>query len=237
MICTKCGGSGCANNSRPRTCDICKGRGETQQVARSILGQVMTSRPCASCQGFGSVISDPCTECAGDGRVRSRKTIPVKIPAGVETGNRIQLSGQGEVGPGGGTPGDLYIEIVELAHEFLIREENNLHISIAVPMTSAALGTEVFIETFDGPQKVEIKEGTQSGSVFILKGLGVTKLRGAGRGDLVVHIEVNIPGKVSKEQSDLLKKFAQLRNESADKVEIHTNKDQGFFSKVRNAFR
>jgi molecular chaperone DnaJ len=237
VICTKCGGSGCANNSRPRTCDICKGRGETQQVARSILGQVMTSRPCASCQGFGSVISDPCTECAGDGRVRSRKTIPVKIPAGVETGNRIQLSGQGEVGPGGGTPGDLYIEIVELAHEFLIREENNLHISIAVPMTSAALGTEVIIETFDGPQKVEIKEGTQSGSVVVLKGLGVTKLRGAGRGDLVIHIEVNIPGKVSKEQSDLLKKFAQLRNESADKVEIHTNKDQGFFSKVRNAFR
>jgi molecular chaperone DnaJ len=104
-------------------------------------------------------------------------------------------------------------------------------------MTSAALGTEVIIETFDGPQKVEIKEGTQSGSVFVLKGLGVTKLRGAGRGDLVVHIEVNIPGKVSKEQGELLKKFAQLRNEGADKVEIHTNKDQGFFSKVRNAFR
>ena len=237
VICTKCGGSGCANNSRPRTCDICKGRGETQQVARSILGQVMTSRACASCQGFGSVISDPCTECAGDGRVRSRKTIPVKIPAGVETGNRIQLSGQGEVGPGGGTPGDLYIEIVELPHEFLIREDSNLHISIAVPMTSAVLGSEVIIETFDGPQKVEIKEGTQSGSVVVLKGLGVTKLRGSGSGDLLVHIEVNIPGKVSKEQSELLKKFAQLRNEGADKVQIHTNKDQGFFSKVRNAFR
>ena len=107
ITCNKCNGTGCANNSKPRTCDICKGRGETQQVARSILGQVMTSRPCASCQGFGSVISDPCGECAGDGRVRTRKSIPIKIPAGVETGNRIQLSGQGEVGPGGVAAGDL----------------------------------------------------------------------------------------------------------------------------------
>ena len=96
VICNKCNGTGCASNSKPRTCDICKGRGETQQVARSILGQVMTSRPCANCQGFGSVITDPCGECAGDGRVRARKSIPIKIPAGVETGNRIQLSGQGD---------------------------------------------------------------------------------------------------------------------------------------------
>ena len=237
IVCTKCGGSGCANNSRPRTCDICKGRGETQQVARSILGQVMTSRPCASCQGFGSVISDPCTECAGDGRVRARKSIPIKIPAGVETGNRIQLSGQGEVGPGGGTSGDLYVEIVEIPHEYLLRDENNLHISIAIPMSSAAIGTTVSIDTFDGPQKVEIKEGTQSGSTFTLKGLGVTRLRGGGRGDLIVHIEVVIPGKLTREQTELMKKFAQLRNEDGSKVTVHTNSDQGFFGKLRNAFR
>ena len=100
--CEKCSGSGCATGSKPSVCGICKGRGETQQVTRSIIGQVMTSRPCAACQGYGSVISEPCLECAGDGRVRSRKVIPVKIPAGVETGNRIQMSGAGEVGPGGG---------------------------------------------------------------------------------------------------------------------------------------
>ena len=237
VVCTKCGGSGCANNSRPRTCDICKGRGETQQVARSVLGQVMTSRPCASCQGFGSVTSDPCTECAGDGRVRSRKTIPIKIPAGVETGNRIQLSGQGEVGPGGGSAGDLYVEIVELPHEYLVREENNLHISIAVPMTSAALGSVVTIQTLDGDQRVEIKEGTQSGATVILKGLGVTKLRGSGRGDLIVHIEVVIPSKLNKEQAELMRKFANSRNEDGSKVQIHRKNDEGFFSKVRNAFR
>jgi len=237
IACNKCGGSGCANNSKPRTCDICKGRGETQQVARSILGQVMTSRPCANCQGLGSVITDPCGECAGDGRVRARKSIPIKIPAGVETGNRIQLSGQGEVGPGGGPAGDLYVEIVEIQHEFLIREENNLHISIAIPMAAAALGTMVNIQTLDGVQSVEIKEGTQSGTTVLLRGLGVTKLRGSGRGDLIVHIEVTTPTKLNREQSELLKNFALLRNDVPGMVQIHTNNDQGFFGKVRNAFR
>jgi molecular chaperone DnaJ len=237
ITCNKCNGTGCANNSKPRTCDICKGRGETQQVARSILGQVMTSRPCASCQGFGSVISDPCGECAGDGRVRARKSIPIKIPAGVETGNRIQLSGQGEVGPGGGAAGDLYVEIIELPHDFIIREESNLHISISIPVTSAAVGTKVVIDTLDGKQEVEIKEGTQSGSTVILKGLGVTRLRGSGRGDLIVHIQVLTPTKLNREQSDLFRKIASIRNEGLDKVKINTNEEQGFFDKVKRAFR
>ena len=237
ITCNKCNGTGCANNSKPRTCDICKGRGETQQVARSILGQVMTSRPCASCQGFGSVISDPCGECAGDGRVRARKSIPIKIPAGVETGNRIQLSGQGEVGPGGGAAGDLYVEIIELPHDFIIREESNLHISISIPVTSAAVGTKVVIDTLDGKQEVEIKEGTQSGSTVVLRGLGVTRLRGSGRGDLIVHIQVLTPTKLNKEQSDLFKKIASIRNEGLDKVTINTNEEQGFFDKVKRAFR
>jgi molecular chaperone DnaJ len=237
ITCNKCNGTGCANNSKPRTCDICKGRGETQQVARSILGQVMTSRPCASCQGFGSVISDPCGECAGDGRVRARKSIPIKIPAGVETGNRIQLSGQGEVGPGGGAAGDLYVEIIEVPHDFIIREESNLHISISIPVTSAAVGTKVVIDTLDGKQEVEIKEGTQSGSTVILKGLGVTRLRGSGRGDLIVHIQVLTPTKLNREQSDLFRKIASIRNEGLDKVKINTNEEQGFFDKVKRAFR
>ena len=237
ITCNKCNGTGCANNSKPRTCDICKGRGETQQVARSILGQVMTSRPCASCQGFGSVISDPCGECAGDGRVRARKSIPIKIPAGVETGNRIQLSGQGEVGPGGGAAGDLYVEIIELPHDFIIIEESNLHISISIPVTSAAVGTKVVIDTLDGKQEVEIKEGTQSGSTVVLRGLGVTRLRGSGRGDLIVHIQVLTPTKLNKEQSDLFKKIASIRNEGLDKVKINTNEEQGFFDKVKRVFR
>lgn len=237
VICSRCNGSGCANNSKPRTCDVCRGRGETQQVARSILGQVMTSRPCNSCQGFGSIISDPCGECAGDGRVRAKKSIPIKIPAGVETGNRIQLNGQGEVGPGGGSPGDLYVEIVEIPHEYIVREENNLHISISIPMTSAALGTKVFIDTLDGKQEIEIKEGTQSGSVVLLRGLGVTKLRGSGRGDLIVHIQVITPMKLNKEQSELLKKISDIRNEGLDKVKINSKEDQGFFDRFKRVFK
>ena len=237
--CEKCSGSGCATGSKPSTCGICKGRGETQQVMRSIIGQVMTSRPCAACQGYGSVISDPCLECSGDGRVRSRKVIPVKIPAGVETGNRIQMSGAGEVGPGGGPAGDLYVEIVEAPHDFLVREGNNLHISIVIPMTSAALGTKVMVETLDGPQEVTIKSGFVSGNTVLLKDLGMNKLRGNGRGDLIVHVEVTTPGKLNKEQEELLKSLAKSRGEKGEDVEIHRRSvahSAGFFGRFRDAF-
>jgi molecular chaperone DnaJ len=118
IICTTCTGSGCAKGTSPSICQVCKGRGETQQIQKSFLGQVMTSRACGTCSGFGSVIQEPCRECAGEGRVRARQNIPVKIPAGVETGNRMQLAGRGEVGAGGGPAGDLYVEIVEEEHEF-----------------------------------------------------------------------------------------------------------------------
>jgi molecular chaperone DnaJ len=239
VLCEKCTGSGSANGSKPKVCDICKGRGEVQHVTRSIIGQVMTSRPCGSCQGYGSVITNPCPECAGDGRVRSKKTLPIDIPAGVETGNRIQMSGAGEVGPGGGPAGDLYIEIIERPHEFLIRDGNTLHMSIEVPMTSAALGTEVTVETLDGPQSVQIKSGTISGQTVVLKDLGITKLRGHGRGDLVVHIDVTTPAKLNKEQEELLRKLAAARGEELDQVIVHKNNDKhskGFFGRVRDAF-
>lgn len=233
--CTKCDGSGCANSSKPKMCEICKGRGETQQVTRSFLGQVMTSRPCANCQGFGSVIADPCRECAGDGRVRSRQTISVKIPAGVETGNRIQLSGRGEVGPGGGPAGDLYVEIVQSPHEFLVRDGNTLHLALGITMAAAALGTTITVDTLDGPVPVIVKAGVQSGATIPIKQKGVTHLRGGGRGDLIVHIEVHTPTKLNREQETLLKKFAQLRNEK-DGESVVERHDGGFFNKFRDAF-
>ncbi len=239
VACEKCSGSGCAPGTKPNVCAICKGRGETQQVTRSIIGQVMTSRPCAACQGYGSVISDACNECAGDGRVRSRKSIPIKIPAGVETGNRIQMSGAGEVGPGGGPAGDIYVEIVELPHDFLVRDGNDLHISIVIPMTSAALGTKVSVETLDGSREVAIKSGFISGETIILKDLGMNKLRGHGRGNLIVHVEVTTPNKLNKEQEELLKSLAKSRGESQDDVEIHHRggaHSSGFFGRFRDAF-
>ncbi len=238
--CGKCQGNGCADGAKPTTCDICKGRGEVQQVQRSFIGQVMTSRPCASCQGFGSVIKQPCSECAGDGRVRARKTIQVKVPAGVETGNRIQLTGQGEVGSGGGPAGDLYVEIVESGHPYLLRDGINLHISVSIPMTSAALGGAVTIETLDGEREISFKAGAQSGQQVILKDLGMSRLRGGGRGDLIAHLEVTTPTKLGKEEEALLKKLAELRKESSATVSVHRTDEKsesGIFGRFRDAFQ
>lgn len=238
--CEKCHGTGCADNSKPQTCGICKGRGEIQQVTRSFIGNVMTSRPCNNCSGYGSVIPTPCSECAGDGRVRSRRTLNVKIPAGVENGNRINMAGQGEVGPGGGPAGDLYVEIVEKPHEFLVRDGKDLHLSISISMAAAALGTNVAVETLDGAQHLEIKPGCQSADVLTLRGLGVTKLRGGGRGDLLVHVEVVTPQKLHKEEQELLKKFAALRGEKSGSFQVKSqfgeHEDHGLFGRVRDAF-
>ena len=231
--CTVCDGTGCVAGTSPETCEICRGRGETQQATRSILGQVMTSRPCANCQGFGTVIKNPCRECHGDGRIRSRENINVKIPAGVETGNRIQLAGRGEVGPGGGPSGDLYVEIIEREHEFLLRDGETLHLSLSIPFTAAALGTKTTVKTLDGESDVEIKAGTQNGSTLQIKGKGMTRLRGHGRGDLLVHIEVQTPTKLSKEEEELLKKFAQMRGETV-KVNVQ---DGSLLNKLKGAFR
>ena len=235
VACEKCQATGCADNTHPEICLICKGRGETQQVTRSILGQVMTSRPCNTCNGFGSVISNPCRECAGDGRVRARQSINIKIPAGVETGNRIQMSGRGEVGPGGGPAGDLYVEIVEIEHDYLIREGDTLHMSLSISMSAAAIGTTVTVESLDGPVEVNVKAGTQSGTPIAIKGKGMTRLRQGSRGDLIVHIEVQTPTKLSREEEKLLKKFAELRGEKSGEAQVK-NSDSGIFSKIKDAF-
>ena len=237
ILCSQCRGSGCAEGTKPTTCSICNGRGETQQVTRSFIGQVMTSRPCSSCQGFGTRITTPCVECAGDGRVRSKRTIDIKIPAGVETGNRIHLAGQGEVGPGGGPAGDLYVEIYVEEHDFLVREGSDLHVSLSVPMASAALGTRVVVESLDGEESLDIKAGTQSGSVVPIRGKGMTRLRGSGRGDLFVHITVTTPTKLTKRQEELLRELASDRGENSASAEIAHKKDGGLFSKFKDAFR
>jgi molecular chaperone DnaJ len=234
--CPTCAGGGAAAGTGPRTCEVCHGRGEVQQVTRSFLGQVMTSRPCAACQGFGSVIPNPCPDCGGDGRVRTRRSLKVKIPAGVDTGTRIQLSGEGEAGPGGGPPGDLFVEIVERAHPTFRRQGDDLHCTVAVPMTAAALGTTVTLETLDGPHPVELRPGTQSGQVLTLPGLGVTHLRRQGRGDLLVHVEVLTPTRLDGEQEELLRKLAALRGEDGPDVGQVTGQQQGFFNRLRDAF-
>ncbi|MBO3750320.1 molecular chaperone DnaJ [Streptosporangiaceae bacterium NEAU-GS5] len=236
VLCEVCHGSGAAAGTHPDTCDMCHGRGEVSQVTRSFLGQVMTSRPCPQCGGYGSVIRHPCQECSGDGRVRTRRTIKVRIPAGVEDGTHIQLAGEGEIGPGGGPPGDLFLEIVERPHTIFERRGDDLHCTVAIPMTAAALGTSLTMETLDGNEEIDVRPGTQSGQVIPLYGRGVQRLNESGRGDLLIHVNVETPGKLTPEQETLLRELARLRAEERPPGKF-TPGQQGFFSKLRDAFQ
>ncbi len=232
VVCPTCAGTCCRPGTSPRTCEVCQGRGQTQRVARSFLGQVMTTQPCAACHGFGTVIPEPCSECSGEGRVRSRRTLSVDVPAGVDTGTRIKLTGQGEVGPAGGPAGDVYLEVREKPHETLVRRGDDLHGTLEVPMTAAALGTVLEIDTLDGKQEVDLRPGTQPGHVQTLRGLGVGHLHGTGRGDLHVHIEVAVPTAVDDEQAELLRQLAALRGEERPESRLAAA-NPGVFAKLR----
>ncbi|MBG6190175.1 molecular chaperone DnaJ [Arthrobacter sp. CAN_A212] len=231
-VCPTCDGSCCQPGTSPRTCDICGGSGQVQRAVRSILGQVMTSATCGTCQGFGTVIPNPCHECNGDGRVRSRRSLTIKVPAGVSTGTRIQLGGQGEAGMAGGPQGDLYVEIRVNPDATFLREGDDLHVTLSVPMTAAALGTSLNFASFDGDQELGIKAGTQSGEIVTLRGLGVTHLRGYGRGDLKVHLNVETPRNVDQAQEELLRKLAELRGEEFVEGQLASN-GSGVFAKLR----
>jgi molecular chaperone DnaJ len=236
-LCHACEGAGAAAGTALETCPMCKGRGEIQSVQRSFLGQVMTSRPCPQCQGFGTTIPHPCHECSGDGRVRTRRTLTVKIPAGVDTGTRIQLSGEGEVGPNGGPAADLFIEIVVAQHAVFERQGDELHCVVGVPMTAAALGTSMSLDTLDGPLDADIKAGTQSGEILTIKGRGAARLRTSGRGDLFVHLRVQTPTKLDAEQEDLLRRLAELREESSTQLgNPSADAPTGLFSRLKDAF-
>ena len=251
VLCTECHGSGAAPGSKPKTCETCRGRGETVQVQRSFLGEIRTMRPCAACRGYGTIIPEPCRECSGDGRVRSRRTLTVKIPPGVDTGTRVQLSGQGEVGPGGGPAGDLYVEIHVAEHPVFARQGADLHCQVTVPMTAAALGTTLDLPLLeadlveDGAFEesdvetsipIEIKPGTQSGHELVLRGRGVPALRGGGRGDLIVRVVVETPTRLDARQEELLRELAALRHEEAPEGTVRSAHPKSVFGRFRDAF-
>lgn len=238
ILCDGCAGSGTNGDSKPVVCATCGGAGEVQSVQRSFLGQVMTSRPCPTCRGAGETIPDPCRKCGGDGRVRSRRDITVKVPAGVGNGMRIRLAAQGEVGPGGGPAGDLYVEVIEQQHDVFVRDGDDLHCTIRVPMIDAALGTTVTLDTIlDGPTEITVDPGTQPGSVAVLRGHGMPKLRSGTRGDLHAHLEVVVPTKLDHKSTKL---FEDLRRHNdRDRAEVVSNSSQhsgGLFSRLRDAF-
>ncbi len=237
VTCGTCHGNGMQPGTSTRTCDVCGGRGEIQQIQRSFLGQVMTTRPCMTCSGFGQLITHPCYECSGDGRVRTRRTLTLKVPSGVDTGTRIQLTGEGEVGHGAGPRGDLYVEVAVNRHPVFQRRGDDLHATIEVPMTAAALGATLAMETFDGPRDLDIRRGTQSGDTITLRGLGVTHLRGTGRGDIVVHTMVQTPTRLDADQEDLLRRLAVARGEERPEARIGVPGEGSLFGKLRDAFK
>ena len=243
VVCTTCEGDGAAPGSHAVPCETCRGQGEVAHVQRSFLGEVRTLRPCAACRGFGTIIPDPCRECGGEGRLRSRRTLTVKIPAGVDTGTRVQLSEQGEVGPGGGPPGDLYVEIHVTPHPTFTRHGNDLLCTVSVPMTAAALGTTLTLPTLeadldedagvedaDRSFECDIRPGTQSGSEQVLRGMGVPGLRG-GRGDLILTVVVETPTKLDPRQEELLRELAAVRNEERPVGQVRQHKP-GVFGRL-----
>ncbi|MHB1172314.1 MAG: molecular chaperone DnaJ [Lacisediminihabitans sp.] len=233
VLCETCQGSCCAPGSQPVTCDICRGTGQLQRTVRSLLGNVMTSSPCGTCRGYGTVIPNPCPTCQGQGRVRARRSIPVDIPAGVDTGLRLQLPSHGEVGPAGGPNGDLYLEIKVRHHDVFSRNGDDLLATLEVQMTDAILGARATLKTLDGEVAVDIKPGTQSAEVITVKDRGITRLRGTGRGDLKIGVQVTTPTKLSHKEQELITQFAGSRKVAAPTL---THFQQGLFQKLRDRF-
>ncbi|WP_084130704.1 molecular chaperone DnaJ [Demequina sp. NBRC 110055] len=235
-VCTTCHGSCCAPGTEPQQCRQCNGQGVVQRMARSLLGNVMTTSPCPACGGYGTTIPSPCGDCSGQGRTHSRHTVKVDIPAGVETGTRIRLAGRGDAGVAGGQKGDLYVEIREKRDEVFERRGDDLHCTLEVPMTAAALGATMMVDTFDGEQPVEVRPGTHAGSSVKLKGLGVGRLQRAGRGDLIVQLDVHTPTDLTDEQADLMRQLAALRGEELPEANL-APVGGGVFHRLRDAFK
>lgn len=224
VACEGCEGSGAAPGSQPVTCQTCRGQGKV----RAQQGFFTIERTCPSCQGQGRMIKDPCTSCRGAGRKQKEKTLSVNIPAGVEDGTRIRLTGEGEAGPRGGPPGDLYIFLSLQQHQFFRRDGVNLFCRAPIPMTKAALGGQIEVPSIDGSRaRVTIPPGTQTGRQFRLKGKGMPVMRGAGVGDLYINAMVETPMNLTKRQKELLQEFEAAGGSN------NSPESEGFFSKVK----
>ena len=228
VSCGDCNGSGAAKGSHPSTCGGCKGRGKV----RAQQGFFTVERTCPACNGAGQVIEDPCKTCGGAGRTRKEKTLKVTVPAGVEDGTRIRLSGEGEAGAQGGSAGDLYIFIAVAPHRMFQRDSADLHLRVPIPMTTAAIGGSVEVPTIEGKRaKVTVPGGTQSGHQFRLRGKGMSVLRSQARGDMYIDVVVETPVNLSKRQEELLREFD---GEKPAKGKTTTSPEsEGFFSRVK----
>jgi molecular chaperone DnaJ len=221
--CPVCRGTCSMPGKGPITCPTCRGTGQT----RLQQGFFTISRTCGRCGGAGTIITDPCTECKGKGKIRRQRSVSIKIPPGVDTGIRLKVSGEGEAGSYGGPKGDLYVVINVTPHPFFKRKGNDLHCEVPISFAQAALGAEIEVPTIDGKSSIKIPPGTPSGRVFHLKGKGLPKLGGYGRGDQYITVFVDVPKKLTPRQKELLREFAQI---SGDEI------SKRFMDKVRDIF-
>ena len=210
VVCTRCDGVGGEPGTQPEVCPECNGTGEKRRVSQTILGQMVNIVGCQRCRGEGRIIATPCRQCGGDGRVAGERTLEVTIPAGIDDGQRIALESQGEAGPRGGPNGDLYVVVRVRPHPQLVRRGTELYHELPVTFPQAALGATLSVPTVDGSEEVEIPPGTQSGHEIRLRGEGVPRLRGAGRGDLHVVVNVVVPTKLSRRQRELLHQLDEV---------------------------
>jgi molecular chaperone DnaJ len=230
VTCSTCGGSGARKGTSPTSCPECRGTGQVQRVRQSILGQMLTQTPCGRCQGLGEVVSTPCSDCRGDGRLVEERAFTIDVPAGVDDGATLRISGAGAAAARGGTPGDLFVHLKVAPDDRFERAGIDLVTEVHVSVAQAALGTELEIETLDGNETLEIPAGTQSDAVMRLGGRGIPRLRARGRGDLLVRIVVDTPKRLSKEEDELYRRLAALRNEPV------AEPDSGLLSKLRSTF-
>jgi molecular chaperone DnaJ len=228
--CDRCHGSGARPGTKPETCSACRGTGQQEVVQNTAFGRIVNRRVCTVCNGQGKIIRDKCGECHGTGKVKRQRTIHVKIPAGVDDGAQLRISGEGEAGTRGGPNGDLYVVIRVKPHEFFEREGDDIYCEVPLTFAQAALGDEIEIPTLTEKVKLKIPPGTQTDTYFRLKGKGVPRLRGYGQGDQHVKVVVVTPTNLSEEQKELLRQFSHLNGENTH--EQH----QTIFERMKKAF-
>ncbi len=227
--CETCHGSGAKPGTQPTTCATCQGQGQV----RMQQGFFSIQQTCPRCHGSGKIVQSPCNTCHGDGRVKKQKTLSVKIPAGVDEGDRIRLSGEGEPGANGGPPGDLYVVIQIRQHAVFKRDHNDLHCEMPVSFAAAALGGDIEIPTLDGHAKIKIPAETQSGQIFRLRGKGIKGVRSAHHGDLLCHVVVETPVKLTDRQRELLREFEAISRQDSDR---HNPRAKSWMDKVKEFF-
>ena len=232
LRCDDCGGTGAGAGTKPVMCVDCEGSGQVRRVRQSLLGQMVTSSPCQRCGGVGQVVATPCGTCRGDGRIIDNASYQIDVPAGVDTGATLRLTGRGAVGPRGGSQGDLYVHVRVTPHPTLQRDDYDLVYVLGLGIAQAALGTTASIDTLEGAEELAVPAGTQHGQEFTLRGRGVPHLNGGGRrrGDLRVIARIDVPTKLTDDEAKLLRQFAELRGDAV------ASADKGLKSRIKSAF-